>query len=143
MANYVAFIRTNYFAVTDEAEFRKIIASVSAEDEVSVFKQPQPDGTVKYGFGLYGSIYGLPDNEDPDGDEDPSMSAFESALQEVLVPGDAILMTEIGYEKLRYLTAFCGIITKDTIQYTDLRDSALTLAKELLSNPDFQTQMEY
>jgi hypothetical protein len=144
MANYNAFIRTNYFAVTDETEFRKIIASVIAEDEVSVFEQPQPDGIMKFGFGLYGSIYGLPTNDNPDDeDKDPEMDAFESALQNVLAPGDAILMTEIGYEKLRYLTAVCGVITKDAIQYVDLRDSALNLAKELLGDPNFQTQTEY
>jgi hypothetical protein len=135
MANYNAFIRTNYFAVTDEVEFRKIIASVCAEDEVSVFEQPQPDGTMKFGFGLYGGIYGLPTNPD-DEDEDPEMDSFESALQTVLAPDDAILMTEIGYEKLRYLTAICKIITKNVIQYMDLRDSALATAKELLDDPD-------
>ena len=44
MANYCAFIRTNYFAVTDESMFHEIMTSVIAEESVSVFENPQPDG---------------------------------------------------------------------------------------------------
>lgn len=140
MANYYAFIRTNYFSVTDEEAFRKLIASVSAEDEVSVFEEKQPDGRKKFGFGLCGSIYGLHENGD---DEEPSIGALESALQRLLVPGDAIIIIEIGYEKLRYLIGISTIITQADIRYIDLRDRSLKAAKRMLKNPKFQTQMEY
>ena len=140
MANYYAFIRSNYFSVTDETRFREIIASCLGSDEaIRIFESS--DGSGKFGFGCYGSISGVPDDEDDPDDYD--VDAFYEALQEVLVEGDAIIITEIGYEKLRYLIGVCTIITKREIQFVNLSDRAVALACEMLGNADFQTQMDY
>ena len=62
MANYSALIRSNYFAVTDEAKFHEIITSCISEEKVEVFEKGERSGT--FAFGCYGSIYGLPVSED-------------------------------------------------------------------------------
>ena len=138
MANYYATIRTNYFSVTDEAKFRDIIDTCSAEDELHVFESN--DGSGKVGFGCYGSVYGIPVGED---DDESDLDALYDALQSVLVEGDAIIITEIGFEKLRFLIACCTIITKNDIQGIDLRNKAIDLARDMLQNPDFTTEMDY
>ena len=138
MANYYATIRTNYFAVTDEAKFREITDSCNSEDKLHVFESN--DGSGKFGFGCYGNIYGIPAGED---DDENDLNSFYDALQAVMAVGDVIIITEIGYEKLRYLIACCTIITKDDIRGIDLRNKAIDLARDMLKNPDFTTEMDY
>ena len=137
MANYIAKIRSNYFAVTDEAKLREIIASCISEEKVEVFMR---SGT--YGFGCYGSIYGLPANEDENytGNE---LNLFYEALQSILAEDDIIIITEIGHEKLRYFIAQCTIISKTDIQFVNLRDIAMIKARKMLKNSNFTTQMDY
>ena len=59
MANYSATIRTNYFSVKDPTALRELIDSVEAEDTVSLFMTKLPDGSMQYGFGCYGSLFGI------------------------------------------------------------------------------------
>jgi hypothetical protein len=142
MANYYATIRTNYFCVMDEEKFREIINSCSAEDNIHIFDNVQADGSKTFGFGCYGSIYGIPPGEDEeDGEND--LDAFYDALQTVLSEDDAIIITEIGNEKLRYLIGCCTVITRSKIQFVDVRNKAFDLAKTMLKNDSFQTQMDY
>ena len=141
MANYNATIRTNYFGVTDESKFREIIDSCSAEDEIHIFESN--DGSRKFGFGCFGSIYGIPATEDEDDDSENDLDAFYDSLQAVLVKGDAIIITENGYEKLRFLIACCTVITQNDIQGIDLRNKAIDLARDMLKNPDYITEMDY
>ena len=140
MANYSANTRSNYFSVTDEAAFRRIIAScIGSDDSITVFEQS--DGSGKFGFGCYGQILGVLINEDdPDS---PDYDAFCYDLQGVLAEDDAIIITEVGNEKLRYLTGYCTVITKNEIRGVDVCDTAMALARDMLDNPAFTTQMDY
>jgi len=140
MANYNATIRTNYFSVTNESAFRDLIQSVQAEDTVHLFEDPQPDGGKKFGFGCYGYIYGIPITEDED---EYDMDRFFENLQVLLCESDAIILTEIGNEKLRYLFGMSVIITKKAIRSTTITDCALIIAQEMLENDEFTTKMEY
>lgn len=142
MANYYATIRTNYFSVKDEDAFRKLILSVRAEDEVYIFEQSQSDGSKKFGFGCLGSIYGISAEPEEDDSED-DMDCFLDALQNLVCEDDAIIMTEVGNEKLRYVIGYSIVITSEEIQGIGIPDKALHLAQELLGNKDFQTQMDY
>lgn len=142
MANYYATIRTNYFSVKDEVKFREIVDSCSAEDTVHLFEVEQPNGSKLFGFGCYGSIYGIPPGEDED-DDDNNLDAFYDALQEVLPEDEAIIITEIGNEKLRYLIGCCTVITHNGIQFIDVRDKAVGLARTMLQNDAYQTKMDY
>ena len=153
MADYYCKIRTNYFSVTDEEKFKKIIASCRAADTIEIFDEKQKDGSVKYGFFCDGSIHGLPDTEDEtlesedeydsDEDYDYNYDAFCEALQAILPDNDAILITEIGNEKMRYLVGDCTIITRKDIKVITLRDEAMTLARKMLKNPNYKTKTEY
>ena len=65
MANYIATHRTNYFRVTDEEKFQKIIKKLSAED-IACSTRTAEDGTIYHFFGGYSSCQYYPtalDNE--------------------------------------------------------------------------------
>jgi len=142
MANYCGTTRTNYFKVTDEEKFRQVMANVCCtDDDLEIFEEEFDDGK-KFGFGCCGVIQGtkqLLDDEDAEEDYDE----FIKSLQEVVADGDAIIITEVGYEKLRYLVGRSEIITKTGFKTVSLRDITLTEARLLLENPEFDTQMEY
>ena len=158
MANYYGKTRTNYFSVTDEEQFRKIIAACKAsEDEVHFSDNEQEGENKKVGFYCDGSIQGLPyklvddepvvtydeDEAEEDLDNEISGDLFYEALQEVLVDGDAIIVTEIGSETMRYLLGYCLVITKNDVRHVNLSDKALELARTMLGDPSFTTQNDY
>lgn len=147
MANYCGFTRTNYFRVTDAARLKAIVDhAVLSEDRLDLFTR-QAGNETYYGFGCYDSISGLCPNwdssEEPSDDEDASFELFEAELQKIIAPGDAIIITEVGYEKLRYLVAYSCVITRDTVDCVDLRELSIDKAQELLRNPDWDTVSEY
>ena len=145
MANYCATTRTNYFRVTDEDMFCEIIDNMTTgEGGVEPFAE-KTDGEKLYGFGCYGSISGL-NRYDADGeadDEEPDYDRMIDELQAVVHPDDAIIIMEAVSEKLRYLTGFCTVITRDKVQTIDMNKQAVELAREMLGNPDYKTKMEY
>lgn len=142
MANYYGFTRTNYFAVKDEEAFRKAIASCrAAEDKIQIFED-HVNGQKVFGFGCYSQLSGIPATEDED-DCETDVDAFYDALQQILEDGHAVIITEVGYEKLRYLVGDCTIITSKGIHFVSLRDTALSKARELLGNAKYDPKMEY
>lgn len=145
MANYFGVARTNYFRVTDENGFREMMKRVKgSEDDIEVFER-EIDGVQHFGFGCYSSILGLSDNEDEDGDgdSDAMYSNFVTALQQLLHPEDAVIMFEIGYEKLRYLVGHAHVIAQKNEASVDLISTAVKKAKELLGNPDYEPTCDY
>ena len=98
-----------------------------------MFTLKLPDGSMQYGFGCYGSLFGIQD----------SLDAFYEALQELVCENDAILIFEVGYEKLRYVVGCCTVITSTEIQYVDIHQQALDLAAKLLNTPGYNTRTEY
>lgn len=142
MANYHAVIRTNYFSVTDEAKFREIIASCSAEGEIHIFEDMQEDGSKKFGFGCEARICGFRPGEDECPEQDDVYGLYY-ALQSILCKGDAILVTEIGREKLNYLVGLCMVITSDDMKSVDIGDEALKQARSMLGDEKFETKCEY
>ena len=140
MANYVGFTRSNYFRVTDPEAFKKIMdAVITDEDGLELWERTE-NGIICYGFGAYSAICGL---RSEDEDDEFEAEAVYEALSEVVAPDDAIIITEIGYEKLRYLTAYAVIITRTAVEWVDLRSNALERARRLLGNPEFNPCMEY
>ena len=157
MANYESCTRTNYFAVTDEGKLKNIVAHIKWGGGELDFLDKE---NGKWGFGGYGSISGLYFNDVEFNDDDDCDDGYEEedeweeydewapdavyeALQEVVSPDDAIIITEIGYENLRHLNAHSIIITRDSIDIIELRASALSKACEMLNNPEYDTQMDY
>ena len=145
MANYYAFTRSNYFKVNDEEKIKELVASCAcSDDELQLFTQNDSDGGKTYGFGCYGSISGLKiPCEDPDEFPEYEYEAFGKELQKILSDGDAIIITEVVYEKLRYLIGYSVIITKTEIRNVNIRYESLKTAREMLGNPDFTTVADY
>ena len=141
MANYYGFTRTNYFAVKDEERFRQVVASCQASEENPEVWEEAVDGQTLFAFGCYGSLSGLPCGDEEDYECD--LGAFHNALQQVVADGHAIIITEGGYEKLRYLVGDCTVITSQEIAYTNLSDIGLAKARQLLKNPQYNPVMEY
>lgn len=46
-------------------------------------------------------------------------------LQKLLPEKEAVIIKEVGYEKFRYLTAYCQIITRDAVESIDLDTFAM------------------
>jgi len=143
MANYAGFTRSNYFRVTDPEAFKKVMDAVLTDEDSLELWERTENGMTYYAFGAYSSICGLrSEDEDDDGDEFEAEAVYE-ALTEVVAPDDAIIITEIGYEKLRYLTAYAVVVTRTEVEWVDLRSNALETARRLLRNPEFNPCMEY
>lgn len=141
MANYYGYHRTNYFAVTDEAKFREIMSHVYGAEENPQIWEKEINGVKKFGFGAYSALSGYRENADNDFDTDYDLMC--NKLQEVVAPGDAIIITEVGYEKLCYLSGYVTVITRDKQDYISLDEASIELAQQLLGNEEYNTQNSY
>lgn len=137
MANYVSTTRTNYFHVKDVEAFRAFMDNGSG-DNLKLWDEKDDKGDTVFAFGCEGSIYGI-QNED----ENDNYDLFIENLQEYIADNDAVILTETGHEKLRYVSGYSAIITGSDIQHVNLDDMALSKAREMLGNPGFSTQMDY
>ena len=146
MANYLCSVRTNYFRVKNEAEFRELMSRVyGSEDSVDLWEETDDAGNHLFGFGCYGGISGVinaREDEDEDADE-TSYDEFISCLQKCVADDDAIIIFEVGNEKLRYLVGQALMITVKGIENISLKDMATQLAAGMLENDNWQTQCEY
>lgn len=137
MANYDCVVRTNYFHVKDANAFEEFMNTVYGTDEINIFKKND-----MYGFGCYGTIGGIliSDNED---DEEYSYDEFINKLQTHVIEDEAIIIMEAGNEKLRYVLGSVCVITSHKIKYMDTMDLAIDIARELLNNDSYETQLSY
>lgn len=142
MANYACASRTNYFRVTDEDAYAKLFENLRSEFGVEDFTETDKDGVVWHGFGSYSTIDYVEPCEDEDEDNDPDFNLFAKQLQEILPENEAFVLLEVGNEKLRYVTGYATIITKNNIRFIDLTETARNECKKLLGS-DFETKMEY
>ena len=144
MANYISFTRSNYFRVADPEAFKKIINCIITDEDGLELWERTENGMTYYAFGAYSSICGLRhEAEDTDNDGEFEAEAVYEVLSKVVAPDDAIIITEIGYEKLRYLTAYAVVITREKTELVELREASIDAACSLLGNPNFDTRMEY
>ena len=140
MANYYGKTRTNYFKVNDPEAFKELLEKCAGtEDPLKVWAKEE-DGF--YAFGCESEVAGIDINKDPD-DPEYDYDAFLEALQKCVLPGDAVIITSVGWEKLRYLGADAVIITAKDIEYMSLESAAIKKARELLGNPDWTTDNCY
>lgn len=102
MANYNAKIKSNNFKVNDAEAFKELIDSCMAEGIIEF----DVDENNVADFACDGCFYGY---ETDDGEEDYDL--FVEKLQALLEEDAVCVITEIGWEKLRYLVAEATIIT--------------------------------
>lgn len=161
MANTICKTRTNYASVTDENELRRIIGlCVTTDgDDINVITKTDENGETRFGFYVESDISGYlldekgnivdPKNDDYDDDDDDdaeyetSFDRFIEDLQKIIVPGDALIITSISYEKMRWLAGNFIVVTRDKAKFVDMSDIALETTREILDNPDWCTEMHY
>lgn len=119
---------------------------VYAED-LKIFSKVDSNGNKLYGFGGYGRISGYFNNEDDfeDSDEawDNAYDNFVDGLTKHVTEDDAVLIFEVGEEKLRYVIGSVTIITSRGYLYKDIESVGIEIAKQLLDNYDYTTQCSY
>lgn len=146
MANYCCVYRTNYFKVKDNEKFKEFMTHVYAED-LEVFHKKDENGNELYGFGGYGGIIGYFNNkneyEDSDEAWDNAYDNFIDGLAKQVAEDDAILLFEVGNEKLRYVVGSVAVITSKGYEYRDITDVGVEMAKQMLNNPNYDTQYAY
>lgn len=151
MANYNCATRTNYFEVKDAEALKSLIAKThSGEDKISIFTRTDKEtGKTLYGFGCYSSIDGIPSPQKNEkskelGDDlELDHELFVKELQKIVADDDAIIITEAGNEKLRYVCGDSTIITAKEVRTIDLKNAAKVAAKQMLNNKDWSSIMSY
>lgn len=134
--NTYEVVKTNYFRVNDADVFREFIGRVICdEDKLELWEKTGPCGETLFAFGAYGAIIGiLDDSGDFEDDVDTAYDNFLMGLQECVAEGEAIIMMNIGHEKLREVFAEAVVITSDDTDYVDLCDAATDLATSMLED---------
>ena len=145
MANYCCTIRTNYFHVKDEAEFRSLMEQTyGSEDTIEVWEKRDDGGNTMFGFGCYGSIAGIRNTDEEDDDlEDTSFDRFLEELQQCVAEDDAVIIMEAGNEKMRYIVGTALILTNKACECLDISELAEKRAAELLAIPSWKTRLMY
>lgn len=144
MSEFIGCTRTNYFHVKDEEAFRKLMSrAVSDTEGIEIWGGTDKDGGKVFAFGLFGSITGFRPADASDGDDPLERDGFFLELRAMVADGDAIIFTEAGHEDLDHIGAWVTVITGTGIQCVNLAAAGLELAKEMLGNPDWDTQNEY
>lgn len=136
MADYLATSRTNYFRAENAELLRGIIHAAAFDVEgLRLWEDTGEDGIIRYAFGCYNSIAGAMDED--------AFTEFVTKLQACLPDDDAIVITEIGNEKLRYLEALATVITKTACDTVDLTETGYERASEMLGYPNWSTKENY
>ena len=119
---------------------------VYAED-LEVFHKKDENGNELYGFGGYGGISGYFNNkneyEDSDEAWDNAYDNFIDGLAKQVAEDDAVLLFEVGNEKLRYVVGSVAVITSKGYEDRDITDVGVEMAKQMLNNPNYDTQCAY
>ena len=145
MANYCCTIRTNYFYVKDEAEFRSLMEQTyGSEDTIEVWEKSDGGGNTMFGFGCYGSIAGIRNTDEDDDDlEDTAFDRFLEKLQQCVAEDDAVIIMEAGNEKMRYVVGTALILTNKACECLAIAELAEKRAAELLAIPSWKTKLMY
>ena len=71
--------------------------------------------------------------------EDDCMLEFYQALQKILPDQEAMILMEVGNEKLQYVVGLATIVTNKEIHFVNMADVALKTVKSMIGE-DFTTQ---
>ena len=144
MANYCCTIRTNYFHVKDEAEFRSLMEQVhGCEDRIDLWEKQDGEGRSTFAFGCYGGIAGIRDTNEDDDLEEISFDRFLEKLQKCVAEDDAVIIMEAGNEKMRYVVGTALILTSKVCECMDVAELAEKRTAELLAIPSWKTKLMY
>ena len=125
MANLYTVTRSSAFNVTDNDKFLKLVDEIGHD-------YPELQSWRSYIDPNKWIIGGEFENED-------ILEIFDGngildKLQELLPKDEAVMLMTIGHEKLRYIYSDVYMITKNDIQYIDLADEAILLARRMIGD---------
>ena len=122
MANYEEVSKTNFFCVTNEERYDELFAGLNDVEDFT----HTVDGRTMHGFGAYTSI----DWKDPETGE-WNIDAFYDELAKILPEGEAVVITFVGHEKLRYIDGCVTVITNRDVVTRDLAGIAKEVCRTL------------
>lgn len=144
MADYICAVRTNYFHVKDEENFREFASKIRSENnDLEIWEKEDENGEVVFGFGCVGSLIGVVSGADYTEDPSVAYDEFIAGLQENIAEDDAVIIYEVGREKLRYLSGYATVITSKEQDCLDVSDFAVKQARSMLNNQEWITQSSY
>lgn len=73
---------------------------------------------------------------------DDCMLEFYQELQKILPDQEAMILTEVGNEKLQYVVGLATIVANKEIRFVNMEDVALKTVKSMIGE-DFTTQINY
>lgn len=141
MDKYDCTIRTNYFRVRDEKEFKAFMLHIrGSKNTVQIWERKNAKGDTMFSFGAYGKISGVFNkaSDDPDNDD---YDAFIEGLQEHVAEDDAIIILEAGHKELSLVKGSATVITSDKCSYHSLINIAKAKAAEWL--PGYRRATEF
>ena len=138
MANYEGTTKTNYFRTTNAEELESIINNIVSEDDIHLSSR-EINNELYFSFSTMGDIGGVYIEEDEDYDYD----LMCEQLQKVVHPEDAIIITSVGNEKLRYVAGDSTIITVNGVEHINIWNESQKVAKKLLNNPNYDFECSY
>ena len=116
MANYYEYTISNVFEVENETIFINEIKKMNGEN--LFYKTENNKYVIKSYDSLCSSI------ENSEGEYYYYEDDYYELIQKYIKENQIVLISSIGYEKLRYFTAGIAKITKDNIEYKDAFESA-------------------
>ena len=154
MSFTMTITRTNFFRVTDKASFYKLMEKVHVTDDGELCIWELEKDPSKVAFGCYGEIVGFmkayPDIELPGMDKpvtiydvyDDGYDDFLKELQELLPEQEACLITDISHTKLQSVHAHIATVTKHSISYEGIWDTAVQKVRDQFDICNWDTQVE-
>lgn len=142
--NYTCARRTNYFRVTDEEKYATLMSKIRGDHNTLCLWNRTEDGITFHAFGCDSTMSYYPDNEDDtEGEYPDEWDEFTEELSKLLPEDEAVIILEVGKEKLRYLSGYAEIITKHGSEFVDLTTVAIERACKLLGNDSWSTRIDY
>ena len=158
MAKFDCVFRTSYFYVTDEKKYEEFKRHIVVGDNTNNINfwhkrgdriesdsiKPNTDEAIKHAFGGHTQIKGyVEDIEHYDRDlmdPSPDYDLFLQKLSEIVAPGSACIITEVGNNGLRFIGAKADIVTHKNYRRLMLRsivrDSLFENEKILYNDSD-------
>lgn len=144
MANYTCAIRTNYFHVKDEKAFRTFAEKLCCnEGDIEVWEDKDNAGNTVFGFGCCSPFRGIHSDSANIENPDDAYDSFVDEIQKLIAEDDAVIIFEIGREKLKYLNGLATVITTKEHKYLDISDIAIEQARKMLNNKEWETNSNY
>lgn len=131
--------RTNRFKVKNTNALMEALAElIIANDESLQIIAEHEQGGFTFVFGCKAEIKGYAMD---DGETD--IYPFLDELVDIVADGDAIILQEIRYDKLKYMAAHAYIITSEKWDSIDFSECIFEKACEVTGNRNFRTDLEY